>query len=368
MDESTNIQENPSMIASNEDENLLLDMNDDEFLKYIAEPVENSSPTAESIKDIQNEAVEPEIEENDGNSETVGTYDPEVGLETKKEVSNVDINYEDEYNRAIQPIKAIGKTIDIDSIDELRQLASMGIDYTKKMQSIKPMRKMVDTLTSNNITENDINLLIEAKKGNKEAISQFAKNAKVDLLDLDITSNDEPYQPQNYIPSDSQVEMNEVIESIKQSPYYEQVTKVATQDWDEASRHEILTNPALLNGLFEEFQMNRFDRIQAQIDRMKVFGQTNGMTDLQLYKKIVNEEISNYNSQVEQQLQPQYYPQYQPQPQPVVSTVNRNSGKYKAMPVRGNSSNTQSSRRLDPSALLSMSDDEFEHLNLNKFI
>ena len=57
------------------------------------------------------------------------------------------------------------------TLDELVNGFQKGFNYTKKMQEISPYRTTVNAMQEHGWSHEDVNLLIEAKSGNKQAIA-----------------------------------------------------------------------------------------------------------------------------------------------------------------------------------------------------
>lgn len=70
------------------------------------------------------------------------------------------------------------------------------MDYTKKTQALKPWRQTIDALESAKISHNDVSLMIDVLRGDKQAIAEVIKRTGVDALDID-TENSK-YEPKSY--------------------------------------------------------------------------------------------------------------------------------------------------------------------------
>ena len=85
-------------------------------------------------------------------------------------------------------LKRKGKLLDITSMDELKSLAERGLDSTIKNQELAGHRDMIETLKTNSISMEDINLLANAKNGSLEALkqlqSQYSATSEVDVQDM----------------------------------------------------------------------------------------------------------------------------------------------------------------------------------------
>lgn len=152
-------------------------------------------------------------------------------------------------------IKANGLEYDF-TIDEMQMLASKGMDYTKKMQTIAPYRKTIDAIQENGITQDDINLFIDIKKGNKEALATLVKNMNIDVYDL--PTEEINYTPTQYGKDESMLALQDTISRLRQEPEFER-THQAFLAMDENSKLAFVNNPSNLEGLHEDIKNGVYD-------------------------------------------------------------------------------------------------------------
>lgn len=203
------------------------------------------------------------------------------------------ISYEEAYNTIFKPFKANGKEITPRTPEDVVSLMQMGANYTKKMQLLAPMRKTVESLRQAEISDEDLNFLIDIHKGDKEAIKKLLGKHEVDPMELDLDETN--YVPKNNIISDADVEYYNTLEDIKDS--LPKIQEIITNKWDTKSKEMILKDPNLMKALHEEIQMNRFDVVQSRLETEKTFGRFKGKSDVEAYielvTKMVNEEANN---------------------------------------------------------------------------
>lgn len=271
--------------------------------------------------------------------------------------TNTAIDYQKAYNDLLAPIKATGKTIGNLTAEELRQLASMGIDYTKKMQTIKPMRKIVETLEAAGIDEQQLNFLIDIKNGNKDAITELLKKNSIDPISLPI-EEDSTYTPSNHTVSDDMVEFRMVIDEIKQSPHRDKVNDILNNKWDNSSKMELLASTDLMKGLLVEINEGRFDQIQDEVERQRLFNSANtkNKSDLALYVEIATALQNRQQAQAITHKQSSEH---------VKKPIDKTVDKTKAAPIKGVFRDS-TAKAYKSSDLLNMSDEEFSKLNLDK--
>ncbi len=235
---------------------------------------ESEEPVEESVQD---ETVEDEVEEttkeaDESQSEEVDNTEPKADM---------------------YKIKASDMELDL-TIDELKALASKGIDYTKKTQTLAPWRKAISAMEENGIRNEDINLMIDVLKGDKNAIAAVLQRTKVDPLELDTDKVE--YTPNQYGKDETTLAIEEVVESIRHDQEYQTTARVVDEVWDSASRQQMAANPSLIRGLHEEIKMGRYEIVAPIAAKMKTMDMVRGgqvQSDLDYYQMAVDNYIQS---------------------------------------------------------------------------
>ena len=262
-------------------------------------------------------------------------------------VDNQEVDYKSIYEQVFKPFKANGKEITPKSVEDIISLMQMGANYTKKMQLMAPMKKVVQSLDNAKIDEQELNFLIDVSKGDKEAIKQLLIKHKIDPLEIDL-DGDNTYSPRNNIASDEDVEFNDTLMDIHDS--LPRIQEILNNTWDDNSKKAILKDPRLMRALHEEVQMGRFDEVQKRLEAEKTFGRYKGVSDVDAYIDLV--------SKMEQE---RMKTKTQPETPTKTESTKKIPDKSKAAPTKGKTSKSSSS--LTAKDLLSMSDDEFNKLS-----
>ena len=262
-------------------------------------------------------------------------------------VDNQEVDYKSIYEQVFKPFKANGKEITPKSVEDIISLMQMGANYTKKMQLMAPMKKVVQSLDNAKIDEQELNFLIDVSKGDKEAIKQLLIKHKIDPLEIDL-DGDNTYSPKNNIASDEDVEFNDTLMDIHDS--LPKIQEILNKTWDDNSKKAILKDPRLMRALHEEVQMGRFDEVQKRLEAEKTFGRYKGISDVDAYIDLV--------TKMEQE---RMKTKTQPETPTKTESTKRIPDKSKAAPTKGKTSKSSSS--LTAKDLLSMSDDEFNKLS-----
>ena len=170
-----------------------------------------------------------EVESNEGKEEVVD--EAEDGSEEPDEVEadkpdEVDEIADEEPKIAKYKVKANGTELELTN-DELLQLAPKALNYTQKMQEIAPWRKSISALKDNGMTHDDVNLMIDIMKGDKDAIAEIVKRHKIDTLDLDVEES--KYRPRDYGKDEHELALEDVVNTIKKNPEFK-ITQYVVDD------------------------------------------------------------------------------------------------------------------------------------------
>ena len=341
IDSDTNSEDNDS----DESQNKLSDMSDEEFLALM-----NSKGTITATNSDKKTKTDTDVPKDTNKRKSDAVDDKLKDQNTDKEptkVDNQEVDYKSIYEQVFKPFKANGKEITPKSVEDIISLMQMGANYTKKMQLMAPMKKVVQSLDNAKIDEQELNFLIDVSKGDKEAIKQLLIKHKIDPLEIDL-DGDNTYSPRNNIASDEDVEFNDTLMDIHDS--LPKIQEILNKTWDDNSKKAILKDPRLMRALHEEVQMGRFDEVQKRLEAEKTFGRYKGVSDVDAYIDLV--------SKMEQE---RMKTKTQPETPTKTESTKKIPDKSKAAPTKGKTSKSSSS--LTAKDLLSMSDDEFNKLS-----
>jgi hypothetical protein len=228
----------------------------------------------------------PKAEEPETETVVKTVVKPEATIEAVPEI----VNFEAKYKEAMAPLKANGKTIEIQSMDELRQLASMGANFTRKMQDIAPHRKILAMLENNGLLdETKLSFFIDLDKKNPEALKKLIKDSGVDPLDIDVSS--EPaYKAGNHVVSDNEIAFRAVLEDLQSTPTGQETISLINASWDQASKEELWKAPEVMATIQQQRENGIYDTISAEINRQAMLGKISAGTPfIQAYLTVGNE-------------------------------------------------------------------------------
>ncbi|MEE8599208.1 MAG: hypothetical protein V3S69_06850, partial [Dehalococcoidales bacterium] len=100
-------------------------------------------------------------------------------------------------------------------LEQFEVVFGQAMNYTQKMQKIAPYRKMISALEQEGVTQESLNLAIDALKGDKGAIKTLMENNKIDAYDL-TAEGEEPvaYTPNVYGKDETSLEIEEITSRI----------------------------------------------------------------------------------------------------------------------------------------------------------
>jgi len=240
-----------------------------------AESSENESDNLEVTDEAAEEADEDEStdEESTESEEEETTTDSDDDTDEEKEEAGTESEQEGETSEPESIVfNAVGKEYSFTE-DEMRKqfptVFAQAMDYTRKLQTIAPWRKSIDAMEQAKMSHDDINLMIDAFKGDTGAIGEVLKRSGVDALTL--TPEESTYVPNDYGRDSVALEINDVIDSIHKDPEYETTHGILTSGWDDASWQEFAKDPKKITQLHQDVKSGIYGKLQAEADKLKVF-------------------------------------------------------------------------------------------------
>lgn len=191
------------------------------------------------------------------------------------------------YDRILKnPIKANGKEIQLRNPEEVERLIQMGLNYTKKMQSLQPRMRVVTMLENNGLLDPaKLSHLIDLSKGDQGAIQKLLADSKFDPIEID-ADKAASYKPGSHQVSDKEMSFNAALDDLESTDTgAELITEVAKQ-WDEQSRQAVYQDPSILAVINEQKALGLYARITGEMDRLKTLGHLQGTPFLQAYRAV----------------------------------------------------------------------------------
>ena len=296
---------------------------------------EENTPSNSGSKEEEKEKSSKEAEKKEENKE-------------QPSEKSATIDYKKFYEKIMTPFKANGKLITLKTPEEAIQLMQMGANYTRKMQAIAPYKKTLLMLENNGLLDEDkLSFLIDLDKKNPEAIKKLIKDAGIDPMDID-TSTEPQYKEGSHKVSNEEAAFMTVLDDLKQSQDGMQTIKEINSNWDDASKNILWSSPDIMRTIHQQRENGVYQLIVDEMERQRTLGNISPETPfLVAYKQIGDALVANKQKAV---------------PQPVAvkaktvktSTVKNNEKAKAAAPNRTTPSAPK--RFINP---LAMSDEEF---------
>lgn len=264
-------------------------------------PEQPEEDLEDSDHNASDEADEEEVsEEDDLDAETDEESEPE-------EDSSEDDSEEDAEPQPAQMYKfrANGKDYEFSSeeiVDQFPKIFGQAMDYTKKMQTIKPWRKTIDALESAQLNHDDISLMIDVLKGDKGAITEVLKRTGTDTLELD-TENASNYVTKDYGRDDSALAIKDIVDDISRDAEYATTHGILSKEWDDRSWQTITKNPEMIRLLHTDVKSGMYQTLLPVVEKLKVYD-GGRKSDLDYYKEAAQqhfERIAEQQAYEEQQ-------------------------------------------------------------------
>lgn len=316
--------------------------------------VEDEIPADGKAVDEKPEATNP----------TEGQEGKDKGSKTgtaKEESSTNEQNYKAQLERVLSPIKANGREIQVNSVDDAIQLMQMGANYHKKMASLKPNLGILKMLEQHNVLDQEkLSFLIDLSKGNPEAIKKLVKDSGLDPLDLDTKAGD--YKQSSYAVDEKAVELDTVLDDLKGTTHFGNLMTIVGKQWDGTSRQILADNPEVLRVLNAHMEQGIFDKITNKMETERALGRLTGLSDVEAYRTVGDrmQAAGEFNGLVHQAKATPKVAPIKSAPKPESSETN--TKKLAASPTRAKAPVKQ-----QPINVLNMSDDELMKLDITQF-
>lgn len=289
-------------LSDEELERAFLDAKENEQYSDVDEPVTESTDTyddedieiMEQPDELDEDSVDEGATDDEVTTETESTEvtaQPDEEVDTEDEDPIEDVESEEDINDEIAQkeqqelvFKANGREFKFtqdEMLEQFPKIFGQAMDYTKKTQAMKPWRKTIDAIEQAKLGHEDINLMIDVMKGNKEAIAEVMKRTGVDSLEID-TENSK-YTPNDYGRDDKALAIKDIVEEISVDKEYEITHRVLSKEWDEKSFREMTEDPDLIRLLHVDVKTGMFDKVQPIADKIKVLDR-GSKTDLEYYR------------------------------------------------------------------------------------
>ena len=255
-------------------------------------PIEDSDDNGTEIVELDDGIDEPaELDAPDGDvdEEVEPTEDPvEDKIDEVQEVQKY-------------KFKANGKEYEMTD-DEMKsqfpKIFGQAMDYTKKTQAMKPWRQTIDAIESAKLSHEDVSLMIDVLRGDKQAIAEVIKRTGTDALDID-TENSK-YTPKSYGRDETALAIKDVIDEISADKEYDITHKILSKEWDDKSFAEFTKDPELIRQLHIDVKSGMYNQVQPIAEKLKVFDRGR-KSDLEYYLRAGAEYYNGIQAEAQKQ-------------------------------------------------------------------
>lgn len=206
--------------------------------------------------------------------------------ESKDSKEPAAIDYKAEYDKLMATFKANGRDFSIKSVEDARALMQMGANYSKKMKALKPNLKLMKTLENAGLlSEDKINYVIDLMANKPGAVNKLVKDHGIDPIDVDAEKAGE-YEAGNHTVSDTEVDLDEIMTDLQESPKFGDLISLVKTELDHASRKLIEQDPSLLRSLDHHMNVGIYDVIMEEFAAEQALGRLKNVPFLHAYKQI----------------------------------------------------------------------------------
>ncbi len=261
---------------------------DSEETIYLEQP-EMDSDDDLVVDDVADTEIEADSEETEGTPDEGPEVTEEQTEENDEEVAP------DVTETPVHKFKANGKEYTFtpeEMMSQFPKIFGQAMDYTKKTQALKPWRKTIDAIESANLSHDQINLMIDVFKGDKNAIAEVMRRTGVDALDLDTENN--VYTPKDYGRDDTALAIKDIVDEISSDKEFSITQQILNKEWDDRSFSELTRDPELIKLLHIDVKSGTYDKVQPIAEKLKVFDRGR-QSDLEYYKQAAGEYFREVN-------------------------------------------------------------------------
>jgi hypothetical protein len=197
-----------------------------------------------------------------------------------------DAQYAEIGKQVMAEFKANGTTLKAKSADDAIQLMQMGANYHKKMSGLKPSLKTLKLLENHGLLDSvKLNYLIDLSLKKPEAITQLLKDSKIDPMNVDL-QGENTYVPSNRTVNDTEILLDEILDTISTSPEYNRTLTVIGTDWDADSRTVIAKSPEMIQTINKHMENGIYDQVANAVAYERSLGKLVGISDFEAYQRV----------------------------------------------------------------------------------
>lgn len=245
--------------------------------------VKSKAPTADDTKPKEEK---PAGETQDSKTVSDVEKSKEATPEELKAQSDAALDF---FDKVSKPFKADGKEVKIRTPEDAIRLMQMGVNYSRRMQEMKPLKAQDQMLKQAGLdTPDKLNFLIDLSKGNPEAIKKLLKDKKIDPIDFDMADDTKPYVAGDYSVDPKDLAFREAIDTTVASEGGPDMIRDINKEWDNVSKEALRDQPAIFENLLAQKQSGVYGRVKAELDHQRSLGYLTDVPFLQGYHQVAD--------------------------------------------------------------------------------
>jgi len=105
------------------------------------------------------------------------------------------------------------------------------------------------------------------------------------------------YTPKDHTVSDIQLNLDNAISDVASTPTGHITLKVLGEQWDQASRQIVVSNPSIIGLINQHVADGTFDTVTREVEKRRMLGQIpQGLNDIEAYKFVGDQLYANGNA------------------------------------------------------------------------
>lgn len=261
------------------------------------------------------------------------------------------------------PLKAAGHEFTLDDPNQIRELVSKGLDYTRKMQQISHLRGIGEILREHDMLDPvKLAYAVDLANHKPEAIARLIKESGVDTFELgDDVADSYQATPANIEGKAKEVSVREIVEQYKDDENFNSVFNEARQ-WDNESQVTLVNNPEVLHLLAAHANNGVYKQVMAKvIQERAITGTTEPI--LQHYNRVGQAMFAAENDGGTAQAPQKQAPAKAERVVIKRKSVDEATRRKALAPTASTKTKTKSLKITSPADIYSMSEDEFKNLD-----
>lgn len=261
------------------------------------------------------------------------------------------------------PLKAAGHEFTLEDPNQIRELVSKGLDYTRKMQQISHLRGIGEILREHDMLDPEkLAYAVDLANHKPEAIARLIKESGVDTFELgDDVADSYQATPANIEGKAKEVSVREIVEQYKDDENFNSVFNEARQ-WDNESQVTLVNNPEVLHLLAAHANNGVYKQVMAKvIQERAITGTTEPI--LQHYNRVGQAMFAAENDGGNAQAPQKQAPAKAERVVIKRKSVDEATRRKALAPTASTKTKSKSLKITSPADIYSMSEDEFKNLD-----